>query len=185
MRDVDWPGARIVKAEGSVNFAALLREYLTLTLVKAGLALSLVVMAKVLVGKECRVPWGSLMSLSVSSPVLVMVVTTFKFSMPLTAAGPVMLSDRPGAAETVVVATARAINEDQRELKNMLITEGKAEYNSNDPGPSGEAPTPTASFYTTVGCVNSSGGLQWLTTPRVQDDLRPETPLRRQVIPRR
>ena len=141
-----------MKIEGSANPAALLREYLTLTPVKSGLAPSPVVMAKVLVGKECRALRGSLRSLSVSSPVLVMVVTTFKFSTPSTAAGPVTSSDRPGAAETAVAATARAINEDRRELENMLITEGEAECNSKDPGP-GEVPTPTTSFYTTVGCV--------------------------------
>ena len=33
-------------------------------------------------------------------------------------------------------------------------------------------------------CVNGGGGLQWLTAPRVQDDLGPETTLRRRVIPR-
>ena len=147
----------MVKAEGSVSFAALPREYLTLTSVKLGLAPSSVVTAKVLVGKECRALWGSLRSLGVSSPVLVMVVTTFRFSTLLAVVGLVMLSARLGAAKTAVAATARATNEDRRELENMLRTEGEAECNSNDPGP-GETPTPTTSFYTTAGYANGGGG---------------------------
>ena len=109
--DTDWPGARTVKTDGSVIFAALSSEYLTLTPVKSGLAPSPVVMANVLAGRVCRAPRGSLRSLRVSSPVLVSVATTLKFSTPSTASAPVTLRERPGAAATmdaVAVRTRRA-----------------------------------------------------------------------------
>ena len=98
-----------MKAEGSVDFAASMREYLTLTPVKSGLEPSSVVMSKVLVGRTCSAPRGSLRSLRVSSPMLVRVVTTFKFSTPSTAVGPVTLRERAGVAETTVAVAVRAI----------------------------------------------------------------------------
>ena len=107
--DRDWRGASTVKAEGSVDFAASMREYLTLTPVKSGLEPSSVVMSKVLVGRTCSAPRGSLRSLRVSSPMLVRVVTTFKFSTPSTAVGPVTLRERAGTAETTVAVAVRAI----------------------------------------------------------------------------
>ena len=108
-----------MKAEGLVDFAASLREYLTLTPVKLGLVPSSVVIAKVFAGRECKALRGSLRSLRVSSPVLVRVVTTFRFSTPSTASGPETLSERPGVADTATAEAARASRAARRELENI------------------------------------------------------------------
>ena len=117
--DRDWPGASTVKAEGSVDFAASMREYLTLTPVKSGLEPSSVVMSKVLVGRTCSAPRGSLRSLRVSSPVLVTVATTLNLSTPSTASGPVTFRERPGAAEAPIAEATSAINTERRAEENI------------------------------------------------------------------
>ena len=123
MSNTDSPGLRTVKIEGSVIFAALLGEYLTFTPVKAGLAPSLVVIAKVLVAKVCRALRGSLRSLRVSSPVLMRVVITLKFSTSFIVSGPETLSERPGAAWAAAAVVARVIRADRREVENMPTIE--------------------------------------------------------------
>jgi len=71
------------------------------------------VMKKVFSGKVFKTPRGSLRSLRVPSPVLVIVVVTFRFSNPLTlASGVEILRIRLGAAET---EATRATRERHRE----------------------------------------------------------------------
>ena len=126
MTDTLAPGSRTVNADATVDLAARLGEYFTLTPVKLGLAPLSVVMLKVLAGRVLRTVRGSLRSLRVSSPVLVTVATTFKFSTPSTAAGPVTLRDRPGAAETeaAVAMATRAMRVARREVENMALRKG-------------------------------------------------------------
>lgn len=68
--------------------AAVLGTYLTLIPVKEGLAPVPSVMAKVSVGSFDSGPRGSLRTLIVSSPVLVIVATTLRLSTVLTCSGP-------------------------------------------------------------------------------------------------
>jgi len=65
-------------------------------------------------GKESKTPRGSLRSLRVPSPVLIMVVVTFRFSTPLTLAlGVEVLTVKPGAAETTTAEAARTSREEK------------------------------------------------------------------------
>ena len=116
--DTDWPGASTMKSEESFIFAAL-SKYSTPTPVKVGLEPSLAVMTNALVERVCRALRGSLRSLRVSSPVLVSVATTLKFSTPSTASAPVTLSERPGAAATMEAVAARVRRAARRVVENM------------------------------------------------------------------
>jgi len=79
-------------------------------------------MVKEFSGKESRTPRGSLRSLRVSSPVLVMVVVTFRFSNPSTSAlGVEILRVKPGAAETATAEATRATSETRREEESIII----------------------------------------------------------------
>jgi len=74
------------------------------------------VMLKVFSGKESKTPRGSLRSLRVSSPVLVMVVVTLKFSNPYTSGLEVEVQTvKPGVAETATAEATRAMREERRE----------------------------------------------------------------------
>jgi len=65
-------------------------------------------------GKESKTPRGSLRSLRVPSPVLIMVVVTFRFSTPSTLAlGVEVLTVKPGAAETTTAEAARTSREEK------------------------------------------------------------------------
>ena len=93
-------------------------------------------MVKEFSGKESKTPRGSLRSLRVSSPVLVMVVVTFRFSNPSTLAlGVEILRDKLGAAETTAVEAMRATSEARREEENiaMKIAEVVGEAGSLEP----------------------------------------------------
>ena len=93
-------------------------------------------MVKEFSGKESKTPRGSLRSLRVSSPVLVMVVVTFRFSSPSTLAfGVEILRDKLGAAETMAVEATSATSEARREEENiaMKITEAVGEATSLEP----------------------------------------------------
>ena len=69
-------------------------------------------MLKVFSGKGLKAPRGSLRSFRVSSPVLVTVVVTFKFSNPSTwGLGTDVLTDKPGPAETATAVATRATKE--------------------------------------------------------------------------
>jgi len=73
-------------------------------------------------GKELKTPRGSLSSLRVPSPVLVMVVVTFKFSSPpMSTLGVEALRVRLGTAETETAEVMRATKEVQREEVNIVI----------------------------------------------------------------
>jgi len=79
-------------------------------------------MVKEFSGKESKTPRGSLRSLRVSSPVLVMVVVTFRFSNPSTSTlGVEILRDKPGVAETAAAEATRATSEAQMEEENIAI----------------------------------------------------------------
>ena len=78
-------------------------------------------MVKVFSGNGFKVPRGSLRSLRVSSPVLVMVMVTFKFSNPSTSTLEVeALRVRPGVAETTTAEATKAKRETKREEENIL-----------------------------------------------------------------
>ena len=78
-------------------------------------------MLKVSSGNELKAPRGSLRSFRVSSPVLVMVVVTFKFSNPSTRTlGTEVLMVRPGVAETATTEAMRAMKEARREEENIV-----------------------------------------------------------------
>ena len=73
-------------------------------------------MLKVFSGKGLKAPRGSLRSFRVSSPVLVTVVVTFKFSNPSTRTlGTDALTDRSGPAETATAEATRATKEARTE----------------------------------------------------------------------
>jgi len=73
-------------------------------------------MKKVFSGKVFKTPRGSLRSLRVPSPVLVMVVVTFRFSNPPTFTSVVeALRVRLGAAETDATEAMRVTREPHRE----------------------------------------------------------------------
>ena len=77
---------------------------------------------KLFSGKEFKTLRGSLRSLRVSSPVLVTVVVTFKFSKPSTLAlGMDALMVRPGAAETATAEATRATREVRRVEENIVV----------------------------------------------------------------
>ena len=77
-------------------------------------------MVKEFSGKEFKTPRGSLRSLRVSSPMLVMVVVTFRFSNPTTSAlGVEILRDKPGAAETATAEATREISKAEEE--NIVV----------------------------------------------------------------
>ena len=79
------------------------------------------VMLKLFSGKVSKTPRGSLRSLRVSSPVLIMVVVTFRFINPSTLAlGVDVLTVRPGAAETTTTEATRAAREAGREEENIV-----------------------------------------------------------------
>jgi hypothetical protein len=85
------------------------------------------VILKLSSGKELKTPRGSLRSLRVSSPVLVMVVVTFKFSNPSTLTlGVDALTVKPGAAETATAEATRATKEARREEENIVVKVVKA-----------------------------------------------------------
>ena len=70
------------------------------------------VMLKVFSGKEVKSPRGSLRSFRVSSPVLAMVVVTFKFSNPSTSTSGVQVQTvKPGVAETAMAEAVRVMME--------------------------------------------------------------------------
>ena len=84
-------------------------------------------MEKEFSGKEFRTPRGSLSSLSVSSPVLVMVVVTFRFSNPSTSTlGIEVLRVKPGVAETAIAEAPKATREVRREEENIATKPVKA-----------------------------------------------------------
>ena len=124
VNETDVPGAMTVAAQGSADVAASVGEYLTLKPMKSGLAPLSLVMMNASVGRVSRMLLGSLRSLTVSSPVLVRVVTTFRFSTLSTVAGPVTLTDRPGVAATEAAAAmaTRATRVARREVENMVLT---------------------------------------------------------------
>ena len=79
-------------------------------------------------GKEFKDPRGSLSSLRVLSPVLTMVVVTFKFCVPSTLAlGTEVLtvtlgvSETAGAAETTTAEATSAMREARREEENIAV----------------------------------------------------------------
>ena len=79
-------------------------------------------MVKEFSGKESKTPRGSLRSLRVSSPVLVIVVVTFRFSNPSTSTlGVEILRDKPGVAETATAEATRATSEARMEEENIAI----------------------------------------------------------------
>ena len=85
------------------------------------------VMLKEFSGKEFKTPRGSLRSLRVSSPVLMTVVVTFKFSNPSTLTLEVeVLTVKPGAAETATAEATRATREAWREEENIVMKAVKA-----------------------------------------------------------
>ena len=93
-------------------------------------------MVKEFSGNESKTPRGSLRSLRVSSPVLVIVVVTFRFSNPSTLAfGVEILRDKLGAAETTAVEATRATSEARMKEENigMEITEAVGEATSLEP----------------------------------------------------
>jgi len=93
-------------------------------------------MVKEFSGKELKTPRGSLRSLRVSSPVLVTVVVTFKFSNPSTSTlGVEVLRVRPGAAETAIAEATRAAREARREEENILVKAVKAIDEATSLGP--------------------------------------------------
>ena len=69
-------------------------EYLALMPVNCGTAPAELLMAKVFAGSVLSAEFGSLKSLSVSSPVFVIVVVTFRFSTSVTSVGPVACQRR-------------------------------------------------------------------------------------------
>jgi len=72
--------------------------------------------------KEFKTPRGSLRSLRVSSPVLMTVVVTFKFSNPSTLRLEVgVLMTNPGAADTATAEATRATREARREEENIVM----------------------------------------------------------------
>ena len=79
-------------------------------------------MVKVFSGKEFKAPRGSLRSLRVSSPVLVMVVMTLKFSSPSTlTSGVEALIVRLGVAETTTANATTVKTEGLREEENIVV----------------------------------------------------------------
>ena len=77
---------------------------------------------KVFSGNEFKAPRGSLRSLRVSSPVLVMVVMTLKFSNPSTlTSGVEALIVRLGVAETTAAKATTVKTEVQREEENIVV----------------------------------------------------------------
>ena len=82
---MEAPGAKVVKAPAS---AATLGTYLALIPVKAAPAPWELVMEKVFAGSFDRGLLGSFNSLTVSSPVFVMVAVTLRSSTVLTDSGP-------------------------------------------------------------------------------------------------
>ena len=79
------------------------------------------VIVKVFSGKVFKTPRGSLRSLRDSSPVLVTVVMTFRFSSPLTSTlGVEVLRLRLGTAETETAEAVRTTREAQREKENII-----------------------------------------------------------------
>jgi len=78
-------------------------------------------MLKLFSGKVFKTPRGSLRSLRVSSPELIMVVVTFRFINPSTLAlGVDVLTVRPGAAETATAEATRATRKAGREEENIV-----------------------------------------------------------------
>jgi hypothetical protein len=72
-------------------------------------------MLKLFSGNLFKTPRGSLRSLRVSSPVLVIVAVTFKFPNPSTMAlGVDVLTVKLGAAEAVIAEATRAAREARR-----------------------------------------------------------------------
>ena len=82
---------------------------------------------KLFSGKVFKTPRGSLRSLRVPSPVLVMVIVTFRFSNPLTlTSGVEVLRVRLGAAETEAAVAMRATKEANMEEENIVVRAVKA-----------------------------------------------------------
>ena len=96
---------------------------MSLTPAKLGLEPSAAVMVNVSAGIVFKTLLGSLRSLRVSSPVLVSVVTTFKFSTPFTTFGPVTWRESPGAAKTADAVAARTKRAARRDVQNMVWAE--------------------------------------------------------------
>jgi len=79
-------------------------------------------MVKLFSGKVLKTPRGSLRSFRVSSPVLEMVVVTFRLSNPSTLAlGTDALTVRPGVAETATAEATRRTREARREEENIVV----------------------------------------------------------------
>ena len=77
-------------------------------------------MLKEFLGKETKTPWGSLRSFRVLSPVLAMVVGTFRFSNPWTLGLKVKVQTvKLGAAKMVTAEVTRAIREEWREEETL------------------------------------------------------------------
>ncbi len=130
----DSPGASTVKAPSS---AAVLGTYLSFMPVNEGVAPDPVEMANVSVGSLFKGPRGSFKILRVSSPVLVRVVVSLRFSTELTVEGPnthistvfgkyfranipVTFRERDCDAETRATSEAREMSVPRRDWENML-----------------------------------------------------------------
>jgi len=84
-------------------------------------------MVKVFSGKGFKAPRGSLRSLSISSPLLVMVVVTFKFSNPSTLTlGVEALRVRLGAAVTTTAEATKAKMETERDEEYISVEAAEA-----------------------------------------------------------
>ena len=85
------------------------------------------VIVKEFSGKEFKAPRGSLRSLRVSSPMLIIVVVTFKFSNPsMLTLGVEVLRVRPGMAETATTKVTREMREARRMEENIVVKRVKA-----------------------------------------------------------
>jgi len=94
-------------------------------------------MLKVFSGKVFKTPRGSLRSFRVTSPVLVTVVVTFRFSNPLTLTSDVeVLRVRLREAETEAAEAMRAMREARREEENIVVeaVKGVETLGLKDPG---------------------------------------------------
>jgi len=93
-------------------------------------------MLKVFSGKVFKTPRGSFRSLRISSPVLVIVVVTFKFSNPSTLkSGIEALRVRPGVAETTTAEATRVRREARMEGENIVVKVVKAVETLGPKGP--------------------------------------------------
>lgn len=120
-RSTDSPGARTVKALRPFS-AAVLSEYFALMPVNCGAAPAELPMRNVFAGSVLSAEFGSLKSLSVSSPVFVIVVTTFRFSTSVTSEGPATLRDTDWVAEAVIAESATEASAALRVAENILAS---------------------------------------------------------------